>query len=98
MRGLTLKSVAAANPSNLSATPPVSFFNGDVPAAFFGSAIAAFITPSIPPTLLIRSFTFSISTPLPPLTTLTFFLLRIANTNQRATVRADAKLKCWLGE
>jgi hypothetical protein len=93
-RGLTLKSIAAANPPNLSATPTVSFFNGDIPAAFFVGSIA----PSIPPPLLIRAFAFSISALLPPLTTLAFLLLRITNTNLRATIRADAKLKLWLSE
>ncbi|MBO1909223.1 hypothetical protein J4G37_30775 [Microvirga sp. 3-52] len=91
-RGPTLQSIAAANPLNLSATPTVPLFNGDIPAAFFVGSIAAIIAPSIPPTLLIRAFAFSISALLPPLTTLAFLLLRITNTNLRATIRADAKL------
>jgi hypothetical protein len=93
MRGRKLRSVAAANPPNLSATPTVPFLNGDVPAAFFGSAIAAIIAPSIPPALLISPFAFSISALLPALTTLTLLLLGITNANLRAAVRTDTKLK-----
>jgi hypothetical protein len=98
MQGPSLPSVAAANPPNLSATPTVPFFNGDIPAAFFGSAIAAIIAPSIPPTLLICLFAVSISALLPPLTTLTLLLLGITNSNLRATILADAKLKLWLSD
>jgi hypothetical protein len=96
MRRAKLKSVATTNPANLNATPTVSFFDGDVAAALFVTAIAAILAPSIPPTLLICSLAFSISALLPSLTTLTLLLLRIANANLRTTVWADAELKCWL--
>jgi hypothetical protein len=98
MRGRKLRLVATTNPPNLSATPTIPFFDSDVPAAFFVATIAAIIAPSISPTLLIRSFTFSISALLPPLTALAFLLLRITNTNLRATVWTNAKLKLWLSE
>jgi hypothetical protein len=98
MRGHKRKSVAATHPPHLDAPPTIPFFNGNVPAAFFVSAIAAIIAPSILPPLLIGSFAFSITALLPPLTTLTFLLLGITNANLRATIRADAKLKLWLSE
>jgi hypothetical protein len=94
MPGTYIRSVAALNSPDYSAPPTVLLLNGDVPAAFLIHTIAAFIAPSIAPSVLISAFCRS--TLAPPLTALTFFLLGITNAKLRATVGTDAKLKLGL--
>jgi len=91
------ESVAPANPPRHRATPVILFPNGDVSAAAVVNTVSLPPTPSVAPALFVRGCPFGLAALPPRLSALVSLLRGIANVDVGATVRANAKLKGWLG-
>jgi len=91
-----MRSVAAANPPCHRTTPAVLLHDGDIPAALLVGTIAPLIASGVAPPLLVC--TLGVPALTPALAPLAFLLLRITNTDLRATIGANAELNGWLSD